>query len=116
MVDRKRLEQERVHQAEDGRVGANSKRQREHRCYGKAGRAAQLTKRKSKILNQGPHLSLRAYVWNKFLEMHVSGQTESSVSGVLSGQLRAEAGRGSTHLVRIWKSLSETGQRRCGAF
>jgi hypothetical protein len=51
----KRFEQDGVHQAENGRIGADADRQRQHRGYGKPRRPAELTKGKAEIVKQGSH-------------------------------------------------------------
>jgi hypothetical protein len=57
---RKGLNQQRIYKAENGGVRADSEGQCENGGDGKAGRPAQLTKGKTKILKQGPHGNLRA--------------------------------------------------------
>src|ERR1035438_3718742 len=57
-----RLEQKRVHKAEDGRIRANPKGKRQHCGYRKTRRLPELAKRKAKILKQDPHVCLQGKV------------------------------------------------------
>jgi hypothetical protein len=58
ILNRQRLQQEGVHQAENGRVGADAQRQCQNRSDGKAGRFSKLTQGKAKILQQDSHGAL----------------------------------------------------------